>query len=143
MISGNTSSAGSQSNPRRAGRSPRRNDSGGGTNAARRAEGNRGGAAGNDDEESREGEGGADRDETAPTIAQIFINRLAQNQRSQRIRAAFLRSLTSGRESTYQQFQNMRRLIRLGRNRESGSDSDRFYFEDRSDSSDDDIDSFM
>lgn len=37
----------------------------------------------------------------------------------------------------------MRRLIRLGRNRESGSDSDRFYFEERSDSSDDDIDSFM
>lgn len=37
----------------------------------------------------------------------------------------------------------MRRLIRLGRNRDSGSDSDRFYFEDRSDSSDDDIDSFM
>lgn len=37
----------------------------------------------------------------------------------------------------------MRRLIRLGRNRESGSDSDRFYFDDRSDSSEDDIDSFM
>ena len=54
-----------------------------------------------------------------------------------------MRSLTSGRESTFQQFQNMRRLIRLGRNRESGSDSDRFYFEDRSDSSDDDIDSFI
>jgi hypothetical protein len=34
-------------------------------------------------------------------------------------------------------------MIRLGRNRESGSDSDRFYFEDRSDSSDDDIDSFV
>ena len=33
----------------------------------------------------------------------------------------------------------MRRLIRLGRNRESGSDSDRFYFEDRSDSSDDEM----
>lgn len=37
----------------------------------------------------------------------------------------------------------MRRLIRLGRNRESGSDSDRFYFEDRSESSEDDIDSFL
>ena len=38
----------------------------------------------------------------------------------------------------------MRRLIRLGRNanRESGSDSDRFFV-DGSDSSDDDIDSFM
>lgn len=37
----------------------------------------------------------------------------------------------------------MSRLIRLGRNRESGSDSDRFYFEDRSESSEDDIDSFI
>ena len=38
----------------------------------------------------------------------------------------------------------MRRLIRLGsRNRESGSDSDRFYFDDRSDSSDDDYDAFL
>ena len=54
-----------------------------------------------------------------------------------------MRSLTSGRESTSATLQNMRRLIRLGRNRESGSDSDRFYFDDRSDSSDDDIDSFL
>lgn len=38
----------------------------------------------------------------------------------------------------------MRRLIRLGsRNRESGSDSDRFYLDDRSDSSDDDYDAFV
>lgn len=71
------------------------------------------------------------------------MNRLAQNERRQRITAAFLRRLTSSRESTFQQFQNMRRLIRLGRNRESGSDSDRFYFEDRSESSEDDIDSFL
>jgi hypothetical protein len=82
VLSGNTSSAGSSTRLRVV-----RRDSGSAESNQRPA--------------PREAVGEEPEDQ-GPTIAQIVVNRLTQNERRQRITAAFLRRLTSSRESTVQ-----------------------------------------
>ena len=83
---------------------------------------------GKNEEEQEGGEG-----------ARLASRMASANSRRARLRAAMIRSLTSGRDSTYTQIQRIRRLIRMTSGESNSDDSDPDAFDsDGSHSSADD-----
>ena len=77
------------------------------------------------------------------SLANMFMTRISSSNETsrQRVRAAFLRTLANGRDSTFSQIQRIRRLIRFSSQIGTALDSDNSidFFEDSDESSSDDV----